>query len=311
MNLLRRLYRALLGAGVRLLESAGLNVARASDYYSPLPSRRELAETRTRWDRPSQMIGVEYDLDEMQVRASKLVSAYYAEYSRLPPYADVKQMGFGPGFTVHDGMWLYLMLRHLKPARYIEIGSGISTWYAVQAAQANAGDGRPCDLLAIDPYSSAEVRALPGVEVLPEPVQSVPMSRFEELRAGDVLFIDSTHVVKIDGDVPHLYLEVLPRLATGVNVHAHDIHFPYNVPHPAEQYVFRSKWPLFWTEAMLLQAFLAFNREFEIVLSPPMLRHYDEEFLRRTVPDYRPVEVADHDTHSGSIWLRRVLSLGG
>jgi hypothetical protein len=112
-------------------------------------------------------------------------------------------------------------------------------------------------------------------------------------------------VVKIDGDVPHLYLEVVPRLAPGVLVHAHDVHFPYNVPHPAEQYVARRKWGWYWTEAMLIQAFLAFNRDFQIVYSAPLLRHQDEDFLRATTPGYRPVAIDDHDTHFGSLWFRR------
>jgi hypothetical protein len=112
-------------------------------------------------------------------------------------------------------------------------------------------------------------------------------------------------VVKIDGDVPHLYLEVVPALRPGVAVHAHDVHFPYHTPHPAQQYVMDRTWPMLWTEAMLLQAFLAFNSSYRILLSLPMLRHHDEAFLRRVVPDYRPVEAGDYDTHFGSLWFER------
>ena len=137
-------------------------------------------------------------------------------------------------------------------------------------------------------------------------MQDVEPSFFGQLGQGDVLFIDSTHVVKIDGDVPHLYLEVVPALAPGVLVHAHDVHFPYNTPHPAERYVLGRTWPMLWTEAMLLQAFLSFNASFRVVLSLPLLRQLDEAFLRRAIPGYRSVEPEDHDTHFGSLWIERI-----
>ena len=299
-------YRRFLNGGIRILNAFGLNVAKTRDYYSPLPLRRELRKTQQRWDRPSELIGLDYDLDAMKALARELVARHHDDYLELPSYDEAKALGYGPGFTIHDAMWLFTMLRHLKPRRYVEVGSGLSTWYALEALRRNAAEGSPCEAIAVDPYANDRVRSLDGLRIEQVEVQSAPMELFTELGDGDVLFIDSTHVVKLDGDVPHLYLEVVPRLAPGVWVHGHDIHFPFNVPHPAEQYVFRAKWPLYWTESMLLQAFLAFNRDFEIVLSPPLLRHFDEEFLRETVPGYRPVEISNHDTHSGSLWYRRV-----
>ncbi|HVS13762.1 MAG TPA: class I SAM-dependent methyltransferase [Thermoanaerobaculia bacterium] len=305
MNPLRRAYRGLLRLAQDGLARCGLNVALTRDYYSPLPVRRELLRHRERWNRPSALIGVDYDLDAMKALHRDLVERFYGEWRELPPYAECKKMGYGPGFTELDAMGLYMMLRHRRPRRFVEVGSGLSTWYAAQAIARNAAEGHPGELLAIDPWASEKVRSIAGLEVLRQPVQDAPFEVFEALGEGDVLFIDSTHVVKIDGDVPHLYLEVVPRLRQGVLVHAHDVHFPYNVPHPAEQYVVRRKWGWYWTEAMLLQAFLAFNREFEMVLSLPLLRYFDEEFLRSSTPGYRGVEVEDHDSHFGSIWFGR------
>lgn len=302
---LRRAYRRLHRLALRTLEAAGVSVSRTSDYYSPLPAVRALARTRERWDRPSALTGVAYDLDAMKGLLARVVAEHGAELSELPPYEEARGLGYGPGFTRIDATLLYLVLRHLKPRRVIEVGSGLSTYYASRAAQRNRAGGAPCGITCIDPYSGDRVRNLPGVEVLRRPVQDVAPEYFEALSAGDVLFIDSTHVVRIDGDVPHLYLEVVPRLAPGVVVHSHDVHFPFNVPHPAEEYVFGAKWPMLWTEAMLLQAFLAYNAEFELFLAPPLLRHRDEAFLAATVPDYRPVVAADYDSHFGSVWFRR------
>ena len=87
---------------------------------------------------------------------------------------------------------------------------------------------------------------------------------------GDILFIDSSHMVRINGDVNYLYLEVLPRLAKGVVVHIHDICFPYPTP-PPDDWVFTRH--QFWTEAALVQAFLIFNSAFKVLLCSSYL-HY-------------------------------------
>jgi predicted O-methyltransferase YrrM len=306
LNLLRIVYRRTLALAQRSLNALGLNAMRVADYYSPLPVLGRLAERRQRWDRPSELPGVRFDRAGMKSLLGALAADYGEEYRGLVPYEEAKTLGYGPGFTAVDAMVVYWMLRHLKPRRYVEIGSGLSTYYASLALAKNSGEGSPCEMSCIDPYARAEVRTIPGLEVVAREVQDVGPDSFRRLGPGDVLFIDSTHVVKIDGDVPHLYLEVVPRVAEGVVIHSHDIHFPYNVPHPAEQYLFAQKWPSYWTEAMLLQAFLAFNPAYEILLSAPLLRHGDEDFLRRTIRGYRPVEAGDYDTHFGSLWFRRI-----
>jgi len=300
-TLYRRCHRLTIDTANRL----GIAVSPARDYYSPLPVRQELLATRERWDRPSHLVGVAVDLDEMERLLLEIVGRFGPEWEALPPYDEAKTLGYGPGFTRADAEVLYLMLRHLRPRRFLEVGSGLSTWYAAQAAAANVADGAPCEIQCIDPWVRERVAALPGVEVERRQVQDTDLARFEALETGDVLFIDSTHVVRIDGDVPFLYLEAIPRVAPGVVVHAHDIPFPYHVPHPAEEYIASAKWPKYWTEAMLLQAFLAFNCEFKIDLSVPLLRHHRETVLLDGLSGYRPITPADYDTHAGSIWFRR------
>ncbi len=118
-----------------------------------------------------------------------------------------------------------------------------------------------------------------------------------------MLFIDSSHALKIDSDVAYLFLEVLPRLQPGVLVHIHDVPFPYNVPYPADAWLFGERWPVYWNEAMIVQAFLAFNSAFEVVLSTPLIRSADEAFLSARFADYVPV-AADPNPPS-SLWLRR------
>jgi predicted O-methyltransferase YrrM len=299
---LRRVHRALIDAINRL----GWVVAPAADYYQPLRPVAELQRHAGRWHRPSRMTGIGFDLPAIRVTLEGMLATYGAEAAALPSYDELKARKHGPGFTRVDALVLYLMLRHHQPARYLEVGSGLSTDYALLAAATNAAEGRPVKMTVVDPFMTAATRALQaqGVEVIPREAQDLAVEEYTRLEAGDVLFIDTTHIVRIDGEVPYLILEVLPALKPGVLVHIHDIHFPYYVPIDPDAYVFDRRWPMLFTEAMLVQAWLCNNSRVEIVMSTPLLRHHDEDFLRRVVPGYQPLDRADFDTHHGSLWFR-------
>ena len=286
------------------LDRAGYVVARKSDYYSPLTSVSDLRSTFGRWDRPSALKGVEYDLNQMKTALLDLLSCSLAEFMDIPPYEQLQQVGFGPGYTAVDALTLYMMIRQLKPKRYVEVGSGLSTYYCSLAAARNASEGHPLAITCVEPYPFEKLHTIAGINVIAKPVQDVEVSLFEQLRGGDVLFIDSSHILRIDGDVPFLYLEVLPTLDAGVFIHIHDVPFPYNVPYPPQLWVFGQEWPMLWNEAMVVQAFLSFNNSFEVTMSTPLLRHFDEDFLRRSIPFYQSVD-QNPNTFS-SLWLKRV-----
>ena len=151
------------------------------------------------------------------------------------------------------------MVRHFQPRRIIEVGSGFSSLVFGQAAAKNKSSA----LICIDPFPHEfrKSNGIPALQSLIEKkVQDVDLEFFSQLESGDILFIDSSHTVKIGGDVNYLFLEVLPRLKAGVIVHVHDIFFPFE---------YRRDWVLeefrFWTEQYLLQAFLIFNSEFEVL----------------------------------------------
>jgi len=287
----------------RLLEAMGYSVARKSDYYSPLPSLDRLKINYERWFRPSALAGIEYDLEAIKDDIQTLLSRYYGEFSAFLAFEQLRKT-FGPGYTPVDALVLYMMMRHSKPKRYIEVGSGLSTYYCSLAAEKNASEGLPLQMTCIEPHPYERLYTLPGVYVIPKEVQDVELSFFQQLEAGDVLFIDSTHILNIDGDVPFLYLEVLPSLKVGVTIHIHDVPFPYNIPYPPKLWLFGQTWPVFWNEAMLLQAFLCFNNQFKITMSLPLIRYFDEPFLKQTMPNYETVE-QNPNTFS-SIWLKRM-----
>jgi methyltransferase family protein len=135
------------------------------------------------------------------------------------------------------------------------------------------------------------------IEVDPRPVQDVELGAFARLGPGDVLFIDSSHVSKLDSDVDRLYLEVVPSLAPGVVVHAHDVPWPHPAPDP-ERWVFRKH--RFWNEEALLQAFLAFNSSFRVRLCASWLHREHRDALAAAVGGYDP---SRHEPTS--LWFER------
>lgn len=287
----------------KYMELAGYNVAEKADYYSPLTSASELRRTVNRWNRPSALAGIAYDIDQMKTELSRLSSLYLDEFMTVPPYEQLRRLGYGPGYTAVDALTLYMMIRHLKPARYIEVGSGLSTYYCSLAAARNSAEGHPVAMTCIEPNPYPKLFEIPGIEIVAAQVQDVNLSLFD-VQPGDVLFIDSSHILKIDGDVPFIYLELLPQLNAGAVVHIHDVPFPYNIPYPPALWVFGRQWPMLWNEAMVVQAFLCGNRDFRIAMSTPLIRYYDEPFLRSRIPFYESVD--ENPNTFSSLWLKKV-----
>jgi predicted O-methyltransferase YrrM len=200
-----------------------------------------------------------------------------------------------PAFAPHDAWALQAMLRQLRPRRMIEVGSG---WTSLLAARVNREQlGGEMRLTCVDPYPQDFIAAgIDGLsELIEQPIEAMPLDFFSELGAGDVLFIDSTHTVKTGSDVVYLFGEVLPRLAPGVVVHIHDIFLPGEYP---PQWVL-SGWA--WNEQYLVQAFLAFNREFEVLLSLGWLAHRHPEVIEAAVPGFERF----YPGRGGSLWIRR------
>jgi hypothetical protein len=216
------------------------------------------------------------------------------EYDSFPhdPTDDRSQFYFNAGmFGGTDALALYCMIRHFRPNTVIEIGSGISSLVTAQAARKN-GNTR---LICIEPYPNDLLRSgFPGLtQLLVQPVQAVALEQFEQLGENDILFIDSSHVVRIGSDVNYLFLEILPRLRPGVIVHVHDIFLP------AE---YRRDWVMddlrFWNEQYLLQAFLIFSSGFEVLFANSYLGHYYHGELQAAFPN-------SPWWGGGSFWMRR------
>jgi predicted O-methyltransferase YrrM len=283
----------------RQWEKAGYHVT-PNHFFFPIPDSEALADGL--WEKESDLVGLNMRPEEQLHLLTEVFPKYNKEIffpktsTGNPAEFYLENGSFGPV----DAEVLHMMIRHFKPRRIIEIGSGYSTLISAKACQLNKqNDGVTSELIAIEPYPNETLKhGFPGLtELMETPLEKVDLSMFSGLGENDFLFIDSTHVLKIGGDVKYLYLEVLPRVAGGVIVHSHDVFFPGEYP---KNWVKENHW--FWTEQYLLQAFLAFNREFEVLwASQYMNRRYPKQ-LTQVFPSYSSTACP------GSLWLKRKLT---
>ena len=298
-----RLARDIIGnralkAAFPALERVGLHVVR-NHFYNPIPDTRRLHDSV--FQRRSAMVGIEVDLDAQVARLKELSDEFKQEYRYFPQH---QTEGQAPHFHMQNSSYgsvdaelYWCMLRSLKPKRVIEIGSGNSTLLGLEALRRNGEEGFDGTYTAIDPYPNVEdIHNAPGGFTLVKArVQDVPHDTFAELESGDILFIDSTHVASMDSDVCFEYLELLPRLKPGVYVHIHDIMLPMEYPKVWVKHLY------FWNEQYLLQAFLSFNREFEVIWAGHMLALDRPQELAAAIPSFAPGV-----TEPGAFWIRRV-----
>jgi Methyltransferase domain len=264
-------------------------------FYEPIPNTESLPEKL--WDQPSKLAGIEMNDAEQLELLREQFPKFRDEYECFPtePLGDEARFYLTNGlFDGTDALVAYCMIRHFQPRLIIEIGSGFSSLLAREAIV----NGSCSRLLCIEPFPRDFLRQqFPGADALVQKnVQDVDLAFFSQLASGDILFIDSSHTVKIGGDVNYLFLEVLPRLNPGVIVHVHDISFPFD---------YRRKWVVdqlrFWNEQYLLQAFLAFNSEFEVLMANNYLAEYYLDDLKAAFPN-------SPWWGGGSFWMRRRLS---
>jgi len=272
-------------------------------YYFPIPDTRELGDEL--WAKHSDMIGVNVNEDRQLKLLELFLSEFKNEYDCFPQQKTLTSQRYyvnNDAIESVDGEILYCMIRHFKPKRLIEIGSGYSTYLCAEAILKNKEENPSydCKLTAIDPYPNTVLKkGFPGFsELIPKKVQDIPLSDFVKLDENDILFIDSTHVLQIGSDVRYEYLEILPRLKKGVIVHAHDIFLPAEYP---KEWIRKMAW--FWNEQYILQAFLSFNESFEVLWAGSYMHLKNPDKLEKAFRSYKRNR---RWLGPGSFWIRRV-----
>jgi hypothetical protein len=262
-------------------------------FYWPLNDLAFLRDNPQLRSNPSLPKGIDWDIPGQEQLAAEL-AAFGPELADVP-------LTSAPGsgeFFWHNGVFggidayaYHGLVRRLRPRRVVEVGSGYSSLVLKRALEANPD---AADVTLVEPHPNRDrLGRLPEHWRLErEAVQHADLAIFESLEAGDVLFYDGSHCVRAGSDVNWMFFEVLPRLASGVWVHVHDIMFPGDYP---EDWIFREG--LTWNEQYLLQAFLMYNDSFRVRFAVRAMVHERPELVARLFP-IGPV--------GASIWLERV-----
>ncbi|HEV8538837.1 MAG TPA: class I SAM-dependent methyltransferase [Bacteroidota bacterium] len=266
-------------------------------YYSPIPSLRDIrrSDARIFEEKPNNIPGIDLNTD-VQLQLFDDLSKWYETL----PFKEHKTDGLryfyeNSFFSYADAIILFCMIRHLHPRRIIEVGSGFSSCVMLDTNELFFDNEISCSF--IEPYPERLISLITPqdhgrVTILPRRVQDVDLKLFATLQPNDILFIDSSHVSKIDSDVNHLVFNILPAIASGVHIHFHDILYPFEY---SRQWVYSG---LFWNESYLLRAFLQYNTSFKITLFNSYLaQFYREELLNRMPLCLRNT--------GGSIWLQK------
>lgn len=266
-------------------------------FYSPVFS---IEEVKSRQDEIWKNVatdginGIDLRTDEQK----KLAVQFSRFYSELP-FKHEKQNAlryqFNNGYYSYtDGIVLYSVIRHFEPKRIIEVGSGFSS--AVMLDTNELFFDNKINLTFIDPYPERLLEVMTEEDrkhttLIESDVQKISLDIFKKLEAGDVLFIDSTHVSKTGSDVNYILFEILPVLKSGVLIHFHDIFYPFEYP---KEWVFSG---INWNENYILKAFLMYNNDFEIKLFSDYLHRHHKDCFNAMPLTYK--------NSGGNLWIQK------
>jgi hypothetical protein len=292
MKLLRRAGVERLPVSRRALSAAGVFPV-ADHYYEPLINFDLLLKPL---DQHRFLPGINMNAAE---QLSLLERFRFSEELRpfLAPKTNDLTYSFGNGFfDSGDAEFLYNIVRLRKPKRVVEIGSGNSTLLVIEAVRRNQTEDPDyrCEHICIEPYEMPWLERS-GVQVLRQRVESVDKGLFERLSCDDLLFIDSSHVIRPQGDVLCEFLEILPLLQPGVVVHIHDIFTPRD--YPRAWVVDRVR---LWNEQYLMEALLSGNPHWKIIGALNYLRHEHFNELKAACPFLTP------DREPASFYIEKV-----
>lgn len=287
-----------IGKRLRLLDDCGY---RPGHYYSPIPNLDEIRERRNTIFGQKEIKGIDLR-KEAQFEWLQKFSGYYKEL----PYdftgnsdSGTRYQVSGDWYKYSDAIMLYSVMRHFRPSKIIEVGSGYSSAVMLDTAERFL-DPKPT-ITFIDPYPERLLSLLNEEDkknnrIIKSKIQDVDPGIFTELGNNDILFIDSSHVSKAGSDLNHILFEILPVLNKGVLVHFHDIFYPFEMP---ENWVVEKKW--FWNENYILRAYLTGNRDFEIINFNSYLHKEYRDWFKTNMP---ACLIKEEET--GSIWIRKI-----
>lgn len=262
-------------------------------YYEPLFNDKHLLSPL---DLDRELPGLEFNskyqikfLEELTF-SKELIELNLTQQAKTDIDFCIQNGEFGSG----DADFLYQFIRKVQPKKIIEIGSGNSTKIARLAIENNKLDtGQEAVHICIEPYEQPWLHNLTGILLIRSRVEKLKFDWSSELSEGDLLFIDSSHMIRPQGDVLYEYLQIIPKLSKGVYVHIHDIFTPKDYP---KSWVIDSV--RLWNEQYLLEALLSNTNRYDIVASLNYLKHHHYDQLSKVCP------YITKDREPGSFYFR-------
>ena len=269
----------------------------AGHYYSPIPKRTDvLSYLESLKKEHIELPDIKLNKDQ-QAQLLEIFQTFYEDLPFSEEKTDDLRYYFSQSwFCYGDAIFLYCFLRHTNPKTIIEVGAGFSSAVILDTTEKFLS--QPPSITFIEPYperlkSLLKPQDFESCQTIEKRVQDVSLNVFSSLNEGDILFIDSSHIVKFGSDLQFLLFKVLPLLPVGVFVHFHDIFYPFEYP---EAWLRDGR---YWNEAYLLRAFLAYNNEWEVYFFNNYAAKFFDDFLAQKMP-------LCLKNKGGSIYLRRV-----
>jgi hypothetical protein len=293
--IVRRLGLKRMTVSNKIFNSIGL-LPIHNNYYQPLinPNKHNLKSLRD-----DRMIGgLDFNINKQ--KEIILSFNYVDELLKFPITKSNNNEYYydNDSFESGDSEYLYNIIRKFKPYKIIEIGSGFSTKMMLNSINKNRDEDSNynCELTCVEPFKYKQIEGLP-ITLLKERVESLNIKIFKELRDDDILFIDSSHIIRPQGDVLFEIQYILPELNPGVLIHFHDIFTPKDY---LDEWVYKEH--RLWNEQYLLETFLSCNDRFEIIGSLNYLKHNYWELLSSKCP----ILSKEKNREPGSFWIRKI-----
>jgi len=272
-----------------------LRFAGPGHFYSPIPRLDDvLADADRLFVRPDAIPGIDTNDDVQRRHIVEIADLLSGEDLPVMPTPEWRYYAHNFAFGIGDAMILHGMLRRCRPTRIVEIGSGYSSALMLDTIERHLPSTQ---VTFVEPYSDL-LRSLlrEGDEqrctIIEARAQDVDAALVRDLGPGDLLFIDSTHVVRTGSDVCRIVLDLLPQVRPGVIVHIHDMFWPFELP---RGWVEEGRQ---WAECYLVRAMLMDNPTWEILLYNDYVGVRETELLQQVLPRFL-------GNPGGSLWLRR------
>lgn len=268
-------------------------------FYNPIPSLKEVKEYEVNifniYKDEEELKGIDLRYEKQMTLLGIMLPLYHELPFPNNKKGKIRYYFDNPNYSYSDATFLYLILRHFQPKRFIEIGSGFLSCVTLDTNELFFNNKIHCSF--IEPYPDLLLKLInayeSNIELIANKVQDVDLSLFDTLQENDVLFIDSSHVLKTGSDLQTILFEILPRLNKGVLIHFHDIFYPFEYP---------KEWVLdfnrAWNEIYAVRAFLMYNREYEVVLFNHFLLNKNPKWFQDNMP-------LCTKNPGGSIWLQK------